>query len=304
MKKKIVITGGTGLMALNWAIKKRAKSDVILLQHNRKVKLNGTVFLQIALENKKEILATLKELKPDLLVHTAGLTNIELCEREPEKAHFTNVILSSNLAQVCSEQKIQFVHISTDHLFDGKSSFYKEIDKTNPVNEYAKSKFAAEQAVLSENDLAIVVRTNIFGWGTSYRKSFSDFIIENLRKEKEITLFNDVYYTPILISDLVDQIDLLINLKAKGVFNIVGKERMSKYEFGMLVSQIFNLDSQRIKSCSINSKADLVHRPRDMSLCGSKISQLTGENLPSIKQGIQQLFQQEVQGQAKELGAL
>lgn len=302
--QKLLITGGSGLLALNWAIHRRTESEVFLLLHKRYIALKGVSYCNFELSNKENIETNLLRIQPDLVIHTAGLTDVDQCEAIPKNTYNTNVVLSGNIAEICQKLDCKLVHISTDHLFDGFQSFRREEDEVSPLNEYARSKALAEKVVLGKNNDALIIRTNIFGWGTSYRTSFSDFIISNLRDKKAITLFTDVHYTPILIADLVDQIESLINNKASGIFNVPGKERLSKYEFGKLICKTFNLDSRYIIPSLISQKHELVHRPNDMSLSGEKTMKLTGRELSSIKQGIQRLYHQEKLGTAKELKAL
>ena len=84
---------------------------------------------------------------------------------------------------------IQHVHISTDHLSNGNLSMTGEYDIPNPLNNYALTKYKAEKIVLSINPQALVIRTNFFGWGPPWRKSFSDTIIFHLRQQLDIFLY-------------------------------------------------------------------------------------------------------------------
>lgn len=304
MNKRILITGGTGLLALNWAIKKRDEQHLFLLQHQRAISLSGTTPCKFDLSSKDEITAAIEDIKPDLIVHAAGLTSVEKCEADPKLAAFTNVNLSKNIAEVSQHLGIRLLYISTDHLSDGKVAYQKEEDAIHPLNQYAISKAMAEKTILEACDKALVIRTNIFGWGTSYRTSFSDFIISNLRKGNEIQLFSDVNYTPVLIADLLDIIEKLLGAGGSGIFNIGSADRISKYEFGQTIAMIFGLDATKIQKISIDEKTDLVSRPKDMSLSTEKISQLLGHTPPIVKDGILRLKQQEELGLAKELGAL
>ena len=132
------------------------------------------------LENLKSIEDTLKFFMPKLVVHAAGMTNVDECEKDPSTANLINGVLPGNVAKVSYELGIKFVYISTDQLFDGTKSFYGEEEDTNPVNEYGSSKALGEKLVLKYNPEALIARCNFFGWGPSYKRSFSDFIFDNL----------------------------------------------------------------------------------------------------------------------------
>ena len=285
MRKKILFTGGSGLLALNSAVYLRNDYEVYLGLHSRIINLEGVHTCILDLENEQALEEDLIRIKPDILINAAGMTNVEECELKPEEADKINAVVPGLLAKLSKKLNIYFVHISTDHLFDGTKSFQTEEDTISPLNVYGKSKAKGEQEVLKNNNEALIVRTNFFGWGTSYRQSFSDFIINSLRQEKKITLFSDVYYTPILIQTLIDQIQLLIKDKIKGIINIVSDERISKYDFGVLVAEIFELDKSLIEEGSIENNKSLIKRPRDMSLSNFKIKNIIRKsNFPSLNE--------------------
>ena len=127
------------------------------------------------------------------------LTNIENCEKNPSLAKRINVNFSLNVAKACKELNITLVHISTDHLFYNQGSYIKEENEVNPINVYGQSKADAEIKILKINPKALVIRTNFFGWGPFHKLSFSDKILESLSFNKSINLFDDVFFTPILI---------------------------------------------------------------------------------------------------------
>ena len=283
MQKKILFTGGSGLLALNSAVYLRNDYEVYLGLHSRIINLEGVHTCILDLENEQALEKELIRIKPDILINAAGMTNVEECELKPNEADNINAVVPGVLARLSKKLNIYFVHISTDHLFDGTKSFQTEEDTISPLNEYGKSKAKGEQEVLKNNNEALIVRTNFFGWGTSYRQSFSDFIVYSLRQEKKITLFEDVYYTPILIQTLIDQIQLLIKDKIKGIINIVSDERISKYDFGILIAELFGLDKSLIEKGSIKNNKSLIQRPSDMSLSNFKIKNLTKTlNSPSL----------------------
>jgi dTDP-4-dehydrorhamnose reductase len=304
MKENILITGGSGLLALNWAATMREKFNVMLGLHDRKINLKDTRSILLDLDSKDALILALEALQPQLVIHAAGLTSIEQCENNPTLAKYINVDLTKNLATVCAKLNIPMVYISTDHLFSGNESLVHEDCPVWPVNVYAKTKAEAETCVLDADTKALIIRTNFYGWGTSYRQSFSDMVINHLRTGKKISLFKDIYYTPMLIEPLVNSVHELINKKAKGVFNVVGDDRISKYDFGVKLAKEFNLDNNLIDEGKIIDKPSLVNRPHDMSLSNQKISTYLGRKMGGLDEYILKLKTQEVNGLAKELQTL
>jgi dTDP-4-dehydrorhamnose reductase len=304
MQQRVLITGGSGLLALNWAQSVRSHCAITLGLHNREISLAGTRTKNIDIESVDQLVRAFEEIDCQVVVHTAGLTNVEQCESDPSVAYYVNVTLALNVAKACAKLGIQLVHISSDHLFSGKEPLVTEEQPTNPINVYGKSKAEAECRVRESNPQALVIRTNFFGWGTGYRHSFSDIVIETLRSGKELTLFQDVFYTPILAETAVLAIHELIDRKANGIFNVIGDERVSKYEFGISLADKFDLDRSLIKQGFIADQGNLVQRPLDMSLSNQKVTDILDRNLGGVIEHIARLHQQERISLAEELKIL
>ena len=304
MKSRVLITGGAGLFALNCAIAKRKSHLITLGTHIREPVLANTATRKLNLESVDYLVQDLKIVKPSLLIHAAGLTNIEACEADPEQAWHVNVTLAANVARACKELDIPLVHISTDHLFSDNSAMANEQDQVAPVNMYGLTKAEAEAQVQKAWDRALIIRTNFYGWGTTYRASFSDIIISTLREGRQITLFEDVYYTPILIEFVAEAILDLVERMEFGVFNVVVDESISKYNFGMKLADKFNLDKRLIKAGILEEKKDLTPRPHNMSLSNAKVSRVIGRRLGSVAEQLKKLHAQEQEGLAKEMQSL
>lgn len=300
MKKKILFTGGSGLLAINWAWHISNSYDVVLGVHNRKITVPGIEITELHLDTAAKLLADLEQIQPDMVIHCAGLANVEQCETQPELAHFVNVVLSENVATACKQQNIELVYICTDHLFSGNRPLVTEEETVTPVNVYGRTKYEGEYAVLSVDDSFLSIRTNFYGWGTSYRHSFSDMIIRNIRDGKSVSLFEDFFYTPILIEDLSDAVMQLPG-KASGIFNVVGNERVSKLDFGLRLASQFGLDQSCIQASRISERKDLVKRPAELSLSNQKVETLLGKRVGDIGQNINRLYRQEQEGMAKAL---
>lgn len=304
MKPRIFITGGSGLLAVNWAVTARDTFDVTLGLHERKINLQGVQSIPVDLDSVVALERVLGDLQPNWVIHTAGLTSVEECELNPELARHINVNLAQNMAFACAKLKLPLVHISTDHVFRGDQSLVDENCLVDPVNVYGKTKAEAELRVLEANPEALVIRTNFYGWGTTYRQSFGNFMIEALRTNQRIRLFQDVYYTPILAEVLVQVSHELIKRCANGIFNVSGDDRVSKYDFGLMLAKQFNLDSRLIDVDWIANHPHLVRRPYDMSLNNQKVSNFLGCVVGGLENHFLILKQQEVNGHAQELQKL
>lgn len=275
----ILITGGTGLLAVNWVTRVSASHTVSLSIHTRKVTLPNARSVVVDLESVNGVRRVLDELAIDTVIHTAAMTDVEACEKAPELARHVNVTLANNVAQASREHGARLVHISTDHLFDSTAPMRTEDDPIAPLNVYARTKGEAENAVLEACPDALVIRTNFYGWGTSYRSSFSDAILASLNAGRPVKLFEDVYYTPILVDVLVDAVQKLLSKAQTGIFNIVGDQRLSKFEFGLKVAAAFGLDPTLIYQSRLTERRDLTSRPLEMSLSNHKACSVLGGSL-------------------------
>ena len=303
-KPSILLTGGSGLLAVNWFYSKKSDFIIYLGLNERQIHPNGGHILSLDFTSEQNLLKQVESISPSMVIHTAGLTNVEKCEDNPELAFSVNVELSRIVAKVSRKLDIPLVHISTDHLFSGISSLVQEDEPINAINMYGRTKAQAENAVIKINPNALIIRTNFYGWGTSYRKSFSDQIIQSLRSHKALHLFEDVYFTPIFVGSLIQTVHDLLDKKAKGIFHVVSDDRISKYEFGVLIAEEFGLDKSLIHRSTLQSQAKLVKRPLDMSLSNRKVRELLGRNLGTVKQHIALLHKQEVESKIQEIQLL
>jgi dTDP-4-dehydrorhamnose reductase len=301
MNPRILITGGSGLLAVNWASATRESCEVFLGLHRRGVNLSGTDSVWLNIESVDELCINLEKINPKIIIHTAGYTDVELCERNPNEAYFINVTLAANVAKACAKLGIKMVHISTDHLFAGTELFITEEKPVNPRNVYGQTKAMAECKVLEVNSQALVIRTNFFGWGTTYRRSFSDIIINSLRAGKKLTLFKDVNYNPILIETLAMAVHEMLNRNAFGIYHVVGDERISKYEFGLRIAKKFNLNHKNIISGLMSDRTDLVKRPYEMSLSNHKTRNFLNRRLGDVDQYLNRLLFQQNESATKNI---
>ena len=280
------------MLGINWACLVRDDFEVIIVLHNRNISLDGVVTEKISIESIESLFEDLSRIMPDIVVNAASITSVEECEKNFNNAKEVNTDAASNIAIVCEELKIKLIHISSDHIFSGKNQYSDEYCEANPLNNYARTKYQAEIEVKNSNPSSLIIRTNFYGWGTSYRHSFSDLIINNLRNNLQVYLFSDVFFTPMLIDELVSSINELIGLNQCGIFNVVGSERLSKFEFGLKIADCFGLNPSLIKSINYKEKLKVV-RPRDMSLSNAKLLETLKRQVPNLSDQLDKLKRQE-----------
>ena len=298
---KLFITGVSGLLGLNVALQLRDRYEISGCYYSHTVATRGVQALKLDLSTGPEIDKVLHQIQPEIIVQTVGLTNVEACESDPGLAYLLNVEVARHTAELARTLGAKLVHISSDHLFDGKNPLQQEEDAPTPLNIYAKTKLRGEEAVLQSCPDALVIRTNFFGWGTGVRTSLSDWIINGLREGRELNMFSDVFFTPLMITDLAELILRLVDRSATGIFNLGGAERLSKYDFALKSAEIFNYSTDRIRAISIDDFSFNAQRPKDMSLSSNKAEGFLETPMPTVAESLKRLKTLELDGYPKVL---
>ena len=288
--KNVLIIGGSGLLGSNWAMKWRDRYNIFLGINKRFTLIKGTKSIIIDFNNEKRIKDIIEKNKIDILVNCSGLTSVEKCEIDLALAEDTHCDLSKVLSKLCSSLAIKQIHISTDHLSDGSKKFVKEDDLTKPLNIYGKTKLKAEKLVAKFDPNALIIRTNFFGNGPNYRRSFSDYIIDKITKNKSVDLFSDFFFTPIHINELIEIAEKLLLNNLSGIYNVVGNERLTKYEFGLKIASEMGIKTELIKKSFLSERTDLVKRPFDLSLSNKKLKNSISISIKTLNQQIKDML--------------
>ncbi len=231
----------------------------------------------------------LRTAAPDLIVHCAAMVNVDACEEQPADAYRLNAELTGALARE-APAKALFVYITTDGLFKGDRRFTTETDLPCPRTVYGRSKLHGEWEVQILRDRHLIIRTNFYGWSSGRKSSAVEWLYNALERREPITLYDDFYFTPLYVSDLVDRLHLLIERERHGTFHLVGAERVSKYEFGVRLAQAAGLSTEQVKRGSIRDAVWRAPRPHDMSLRSVRFEEATGHSLPDLESGLVRLI--------------
>ncbi len=293
MKKKILIFGHSGNLGSNIIyFLKKDYNFIINVNKNKLYFLNAeyVAFNNLSFLNDINIIKKkIKDYSPDIILNSAACTDLEFCEKKPDKTLYANVILPSILATISSELRIKFIHISTDHLYKRIRSFKNENFLTSKVNNYGDQKIQAENLIIKNNPLALIIRTNFFSHAINSDQLIYK-IINAIKKNEKITLFNDYFFTPIYSKYLAKIISFLIKKNYNGIFNVVSSERVSKYDFGKLLlknpkeAKKFFIEA-KLKDANLYPK-----RCSDLSLSNLKLNKKIKFKIPSLKQQVKEFL--------------
>ena len=284
--KKVLITGSNGLLGQKLVKLFLAKSGfeiyAVSRGANRLFNKNGYSYndLDIAQESKLEKLV--KEVKPNYIIHTAAMTNVDGCEIDKDTCDLINVEVVSHLVELCKKLDIFLIHLSTDFIFDGyKDGFYTEEDKPNPLSHYGLSKLRSEEIVISSSIRYAILRT-VLVYGMVDGNDRSNIVLwvkKSLEDKKSINVVTDQYRMPTYAEDLAEACWLCIVNDAEGIFNVSSNTLMSVYEIAIEIADTFGLDKgyiNSIESSALNLPAKRPYKtPFDLK---KSISEL---NLPS-----------------------
>jgi len=278
--KKILILGAKGMLGtvLSAKLAKNASLQIMTHSQTSSADFSGDLF---SYTNVEELLV---KSKADFCVNAMALTDVNLSETDKEKAHRLNVTPAQNLVKAILQKDLstQLIQISTDHVYDQKDASENDI---KIVNNYALTKYVADE--VSQLVGAAVLRTNFFGASQSAKKSFSDWIIDNLQQGKNLQGFNDVYFAPLHIETLCQEIERVILNFQPGIYNLGSREGMTKFDFMMKLAEHKKLSTSKISAVEYGKAEIPIPRPRDMRMNITKYEKAFKIKLPTLLEEIQ-----------------
>ena len=293
---RILITGASGLLGLNLALDARHAHDVIGVYRSTLASAPFQV-IKADLLDPNAIIDVLKESKAEAVINCAALADVDACETNPELARLVNSELPPRLADACARRKVRLLHISTDAVFDGqKVGYYTENDRPNPSGVYATTKYEGEKAVLQINPLSIVARVNFYGWSLSGKRSLAEFFVNNLSNGKNVNGFTDVTFCPMLVNHLGEILVTMLERGLHGLYNAVGPQAMSKYQFGVEIARKFGLQESLISPQSVDKSSLTARRSHNLRLSTHKLSTDLQLTLHDFSTGLEVFYTQAQQG--------
>ena len=193
----MILVTGSGLLGIEVMAVLRREFEVVGTYNSRPKE--GAIHLNIA--DRSGVFEAVAEARPAAIVHTAALTDVDYCEDHREEALAINALGTKNVADAARKFGATLVHVSTDFVFDGRGSMYREDDPVNPVSYYAYSKLLGEYYVLGLDDYAIARTSVVYG---NARRNFVTWVRDSLRAGSRITVVDDQYNTPTLSSDCAE----------------------------------------------------------------------------------------------------
>ena len=267
--KTLLITGAYGQLG---------DACVKFLKNNYNITLSGVSpsdgGVHLDIRSKSSIKKVLSDIDPDVILNLAALTDVDGCELDPQQAKDINF---SGVKNLCRDFSGHFIHISTDYVFDGKSGPYSEEDEPNPKSVYGKTKLFADNWLLDNYSKSTIIRTNIlYSYTKRTKASFLKWVVDSLNDNQNIKVVNDQWNNPTWTESLSSVISKIIDNQAFDLYHYGDRDILNRFDFSILISKVFNLDSSLIMPISSDELNQIAPRPRKSGLITKKIESELG----------------------------
>ncbi|MEO7676221.1 MAG: NAD(P)-dependent oxidoreductase [Verrucomicrobiota bacterium] len=271
VQKKLIVTGAHGFVAGSVLGQAGAEWQVHAVSRSQPaVKCGG--FRWHVIDGAGQWAELFNQVRPDAVIHTAALADIDFCETHPAEARSANVELTRIIAGFCAEVGTKFVLCSTDTIFNGEQAPYVEQNSPAPINHYAKTKVEAEEiaaglgshAVIAR--LALVVGLPVLGAGNSFLAR----MLATFREGREIPLSQKEVRTPVDVLTVGQALLELAQEDHRGIFHLSGNERLNRFEIGQQIAAGFGFSKNLVVPQTMEATPGRAIRPRDVSLDNSK----------------------------------
>lgn len=287
---KILITGSNGLLGQKLLHKLRVDNSVEFIAtsrgENRVSEQSNYKYIDLDITDKTAVAQIITEKNPNVVINTAAMTNVDLCEEEKSECDDLNVNAVQYLADACEKIEAHLIHISTDFIFDGKNGPYKEEDEPNPLSYYGLSKLKSEQLLQDHTVKWTILRTIIvFGVGENLSKGNIVLWAKGaLEKGDPLNIIDDQFRAPTLAEDLADACILAATKKAFGVFNASGKDIMSIYEIVERIAKHYGNTTENLNRISTTTLNQTAGRPPRTGFILDKSRKILGYNPHSFEE--------------------
>ena len=286
----MLVTGASGLLGTRICQLATKQDYEVYSVHSQHAPQFGTP-IKLDITDSVALKRVFDKTKPDAVVQSAALSDVDKCEKEKDLAWKINVESTSNIAQLCHNHNCFLVYVSTDYVFNGEKGNYKETEQTAPINNYGLTKLKGEEEIKKSRAEYCIARTSvIYGSIPAAGKiNFALWLIEKLRKKEETKTVTDQWNSPTLNTNLAEMILEIVEKRITGTFHLAGATRLSRYEFAQKIAETFNLDENLLRPTSSEKMPWIAKRPRDTSLNVEKAKQTLNNKPLQISEALSRL---------------
>jgi len=285
MTPTVLITGAGGLLGAHLAAALAPEYDVVGTDRHPWWGDLPIRFVQGDLGDAGFVDRLMVETAPATVIHCAGLVNVDRCEEDPALAFAMNGAVTGRLARALKPGGL-FVYVTTDGIFRGDTPLASEAWLPCPRTVYGRSKLHGEWETQLGAPEHLIVRTNFYGWSSGRKPTAGEWLYTALATQAPVTLFDDFFFTPLYVGELVERMVALIESGHRGIFHAGGADRVSKHEFGIQMAAASSLSAANITPGSMDAAGFRATRPKDMSLDSARLAAAIGLASPSCMDGL------------------
>lgn len=269
--KSLLITGASGFLG-RYACKQFSDTwQTWGTFHEQAITLAGVQTLPLDITDECSVAACWAAARPDAVVHAAALSKAGQCQKAPDRSYQVNVEGTLRLAKRCAAASVPFIFISTDLVFDGTAPPYREGDRPQPINVYGQHKLAAEQGVLQLYPDATICRLPLLlGLATPTANSYLQTLLTAIAAGQPQTLFIDEVRTPVIVTDAVQGLQLVLEQSISGLLHLGGCEALNRYELGLEIASRFSQRADLLIPALQASVSLSTPRPKNVALNSDK----------------------------------
>ena len=269
--KKLLITGASGFLGWNLCHYAQSGWEVYGTYFSHKVEIPGATLDKTDLRDFSALDRLFNQVNPDAVIHTAAASAPNFCQTHREESYAINVAAAVNIARLCGERQLCCAFTSTDLVFNGTNAPYKETDPVCPNNYYGEHKAIAERKMSEVYPAIALCRMPLmFGAPSPVSSSILQGMVANLKAGKELRLFVDEFRTPTSAKAASQGLLMAIQQQVRGILHLGGKERISRYDFGLLLADVIQLPTDAIAPGKQADVPMAAPRSPDTSLDSSK----------------------------------
>ena len=290
MDLSLLVTGASGLLGSKIVEIAVARGCEVYSAYNEHHPSLGKP-VKLDVTDQVNVRRVISELKPEVIIHAAAMTNVDKCELDKDLALKINYEGTANVADAAKSVGAFLIYISTDYVFKGDKGLYKEDDETDPVNFYGYSKLKGEEIVKEIVDKYCIARTSVL-YGSKPARGKVNFVlwlIDKLRKGEFVRVVSDQFISPTLNTNLAEMLLEVADKELTGVYHLAGASRVSRLDLAFELAEVFNLDRSLIRSAKMDDMNWVAKRPRDSSLDVSKAARTLRNKPLTLREALTRL---------------
>ena len=295
--ERILVVGSNGLLGQKVAEQlvrgSAARITLASVEDTPVRELLSTEYVRLDITVRKDVREAVGTLNPSVIINCAAMTNVDACETERDMAWKINVGGVEHLVEAARAKGAMIVHVSSDYVFDGKSGPYTEDDRPEPLSYYGKSKLASENVVRTSGLPHFIARTMVlYGIAPGVKANFALWLIKSLEAGQTVRIVDDQIGNPTLVDDLAFGLLRAVELGKNGVYNIAGRDIVTRFEFAVRLAKFFGLDPKLIHPIKTAQLRQPAARPLRSGLITLKAEVDLGFKPSTIEEGLATLKSQ------------